>query len=197
MAATAPDRFPAYVGMAQIAYQLRSEVMAHAALLTACRQRGDTAMVRGLAAAPISLETGLSLTWMRLRDRAMHGLGAGNTHAGGSVITGIFLPVWRVRSYSVLDKINVWRSKLRSRPFFWEAMLRDDLRLRLTKFDLPVHFLAGRHDLTVNPTLMRDYFDRINAPEKGFHLFENSCWGRWRRSGPWPTMRCRSAAMSA
>lgn len=173
-AAAAPDRFLAYVGMAQISHQLRSEVMAHANLLSTYGKLGDAAMVRRLEAAPVSMEDGLSPAWLRLRDQAMHRVGGGNTQESRSVITGIFLPVWRVRAYTIVDKINLWRGKLWSRPFFWEDMLRDDLAARLTDFDLPVYFLVGRHDQTVNPAMSRSYFDKIRAPVKGFYVFGDS-----------------------
>jgi pimeloyl-ACP methyl ester carboxylesterase len=174
VAAAAPDRFLAYVGMAQIVHQLRSEVMAHAWLLETYRARGDTAMVRRLEAAPVGMEEGLSPEWMRLRDTAMHWAGVGHARDISSVVTGIFLPVWRVRAYTLRDKINVWRGKIWSRPFFWEDLLRDDLSARLTQFELPVYFFVGRHDRTAHPDLSRAYFDAIEAPVKGFHVFGNS-----------------------
>lgn len=174
VAAEAPDRFLAYVGMAQITHQLRSEVMAHAYMLDAYRERGDSAMVRRLEAAPVSMADGLSPAYMRLRDAAMHGLGVGHTREMRSVITGIFLPVWRMRAYTVMNKINIWRGKIWSRPFFWEDLLRDDLAARLTEFDLPVYFFLGRYDMTANPDLSRAYFDRIEAPITGLYTFENS-----------------------
>jgi pimeloyl-ACP methyl ester carboxylesterase len=174
VAAAAPDRFLAYVGMAQIAHQLRSEVMARDYLIGAYRARGDEAMARRLEAAEVSMDGGTSPAWMRLRDRAMHGVGVGHTREIDSVITGIFLPMWRVRAYTLTEKINVWRGKLWSRPFFWDELLRDDLATRLTVFELPIYFLAGRHDFTANAELSRAYFDRIQAPVKGFYLFENS-----------------------
>jgi pimeloyl-ACP methyl ester carboxylesterase len=104
----------------------------------------------------------------------MHQAGVGHTRDIDSVITGIFLPVWRVRAYTLWDKINVWRGKIWSRPFFWEDLLRDDLSTRLTTLDLPVYFFVDRYDQTANPTLSRAYFDRIEAPVKGFYVFENS-----------------------
>ncbi len=174
VAAQAPDRFLAYVGMAQIVHQLRSEVMARDYLLGVYRARGDAAMVRSLEAAPVSMTDGLSPAWMRLRDAAMHKAGAGQTRDINSVITGIFLPVWWVRAYTVTDKINVWRGKIWSRPFFWEEMLRDDLSTRLTTFELPVYFFVGQYDQTASPTLSRAYFDAIDAPVKGFYVFEDS-----------------------
>jgi len=174
VAAIAPDRFFAYIGMAQITHQLRSEVLAHAYLTDAYRERGNRAMVRRLQAAPVSMTDGPSPAWMRLRDRAMHGVGVGQTRTMRSVIRGIFLPMWQVRAYTIMDKINVWRGKLWSRPFFWEGLLRDDLTQRLTKFELPVYFLIGRHDYTANRELSRAYFDVIDAPVKGLYLFKNS-----------------------
>lgn len=174
VAAKAPDRFLAYVGMAQIVHQLRSEVMAHDFLLGAYKARGDAGMVRKLEAAPVSMEGGLSPAWMRLRDAAMHGAGVGHTRDISSVVTGIFLPVWRVRAYTLMDKINVWRGKRWSRPFFWEELLRDDLSARLTKFELPMYFFVGSYDQTASPTLSRAYFDAIDAPVKGFCAFKNS-----------------------
>jgi pimeloyl-ACP methyl ester carboxylesterase len=98
VAAMAPDRFLAYVGMAQIVHQLQSEVMAHHYLLSVYRARGDAGMVRRLEAATISMQDGLSPAWMRLRDAAMHKAGVGHARDINSVIKGIFLPVWRVRA---------------------------------------------------------------------------------------------------
>ena len=174
VAAAAPDRFLAYVGMAQIAHQLRSEVMARNSMIEAYRARGDTRMAEQLEAAPVTMEDGTSDTWMRIRDRAMHGIGAGHMRDMTSVITGIFLPMWQVRAYTLMDKINIWRGKIWSRPFFWDVLLHDDLGARLNEFDIPIYFFVGRHDLTANPELSRAYFDAIEAPVKGLYVFENS-----------------------
>lgn len=174
VAAAAPDRFHAYIGMAQVAHQLRSETLAHAAMLDAYRARGDAAMVRRLEAAPVSMEDGLSDAYLRLRDEAMHGLGAGTTHAMRSVVRGIFLPVWRSHAYTLSEKVDVWRGLAFSRRHLWDSFLRTDLTREVTRLDIPVHFLIGRHDLTTNPALARDYFDRIEAPRKSFHIFDAS-----------------------
>ncbi len=122
----------------------------------------------------MSMEQGTSDGWMRLRDTAMHRAGVGHMRTMDSVVTGIFLPMWRVRAYTLGEKINVWRGKVWSRPFFWETLLRDDLAARLTRFEIPVYFLVGRHDFTANADLSRAYFDAIEAPLKGFYMFENS-----------------------
>ncbi len=131
-------------------------------------------MVQQSKAAPAIMTDGLSLAWMRLRDTAMHRLGVGHTRAMRSVVAGIFLPVWRVRAYTVVDKINVWRGKLWSRRIFREDLLVDDVGARLTTFTLPIYFFLGRHDYTANVNLSRSYFDRIVARVKGLYLFDDS-----------------------
>lgn len=49
---------------------------------------------------------------------------------------------------------------------------------RLTKSELPVDIFVGQHDQTASPTLSRAYFDVIDAPVKGFYLFEYSAHTR-------------------
>jgi pimeloyl-ACP methyl ester carboxylesterase len=174
VAARAPDRFFAYVGMAQVAHQLRSEVTAREAMIAAYRDRGDGRMVRRLEAAPVTMEGGMSEAYLRLRDAATHRLGGGTTRDMTSVVTGVFLPVLALPIYTLREKIDLWRGKAWSRGLLWDEILRTDLRETVTRLDLPVHFFIGAHDLTAMPALSRDYFDRIEAPVTGYHLFEHS-----------------------
>jgi pimeloyl-ACP methyl ester carboxylesterase len=174
VAAKAPERFHAYIGMGQVIHQLRSEVLAHDHMRAAYRERGDARMVRKLEAAPVSMEGGLSPAYMRLRDGAMHGLGIGTTRDMSSVITGIFLPVWRSPAYTLREKVDLWRGNAWSRQFLWQDFLRTDLAARFTRFELPVYLLTGRYDYTANRDLARAWFDRVEAPVKAFYWFDGS-----------------------
>ena len=98
VAARAPERYHAYIGMAQMTHQLRSEKLAYDYMLAAYRDRGDLGMVRALEKAPVSMAGGTPQAYLAVRDKAMHRLGIGTTHDMGSVITGIFLPSWRFPS---------------------------------------------------------------------------------------------------
>jgi pimeloyl-ACP methyl ester carboxylesterase len=174
VAAQAPQLFHAYIGMGQVSWQLRSEVVARGYMIDQYRAKGDTAMVRKLGAAPASLEDGLSPDYLGLRDAAMHGLGIGTTRAMTSVITGVFVPVWRCRAYTWREKINIWRGLSFCRRFLWEDFIRTDLTFQMHALDLPVYFLTGLHDYTANHRLARSFFDQISAPVKGFYSFANS-----------------------
>ncbi len=44
----------------------------------------------------------------------------------------------------------------------------------VVELDLPVYFLSGIYDYTVNYNLTKDYFEKLQAPLKGFYTFEQS-----------------------
>ncbi len=173
-AARAPKLYHAYVGMGQVAYQLRSECLAYESMLVEFRRRGDRRMVRRLVAAPVTMAGGLPSRYLALRDEAMHKLGAGTTREMRSVVTGIFLPVWGTRDYTVRERADIWRGKARSRRLLWDGFLRTDLTAAVTALDLPVYICQGRYDLTASYSEAKSFCRKIAAPVKGFYTFEES-----------------------
>jgi pimeloyl-ACP methyl ester carboxylesterase len=174
-AARSPERYRAYLGMGQMVHQLESEKIAYDYMLAAYKERGDANMVRKLEAAPVTMTDGTPDAYLKLRDTAMHKLGLGTTHDMKSVITGIFLPSWRFRGYSLQEKVNLWRGRAFSRSFgLWDEFLRIDLRTTVPALQIPVYFLEGKYDYTTVTSLAREYFQQVQAPAKGFYVFENS-----------------------
>ena len=174
-AARSPERFKAYLGMAQVVYQLESEKIAYDHMLATYRERGDTDMVRDLEAAPVTLRGGTPEAYLKLRDTAMHRLGIGTTQDMKSVITGIFLASWRFRGYTLQEKVNLWRGRAFSRSFgLWDQLIRIDLRKTVPALQIPAYFFEGTYDYTAVTSLARDYFQQLQAPVKGFYLFNNS-----------------------
>lgn len=176
-AAQAPELFHAYIGVGQVSYQLQSEQLAYEYALAYYRQNGDRRMVRKLEVAPPTLTVPLPPAYEALRDAYMHGAGIGTTRDMPSVITGIFLPSWQFREYTLGEKLNLWRGKVasRSREFgLWDTVQATDLSQQVTDLALPVYFLHGQYDYTCAYPLARAYFDKLNAPLKGFYTFENS-----------------------
>ncbi len=174
-AARAPELFHAYVGVAQMSYQLESEVLAHDYMLRQFRAKGDTGMVKALEAAPVTLAEGVPPGYVALRDEAMHALGIGTMHQMRSLLTGLVIPSFQFREYTLSEKVSLWRAKARSGiSIVWDEMVATDLRQRVTRLEIPVYFFHGRHDYTVNYALAKGYLDKITAPVKGFYTFESS-----------------------
>jgi pimeloyl-ACP methyl ester carboxylesterase len=174
-AARSPERYKAYLGMAQMVYQLESERVAYDYMLAAYRERLDSDMVRKLEAVPVTMTGGTPEAYLKLRDTAMHKLGIGTTHDMKSVVTGIFLASWRFRGYTLQEKVNLWRGRAFSRSFgLWDQFIRIDLRKTVPALQIPVYFLEGKYDYTCATSLARDYFEQLQAPVKGFYEFGTS-----------------------
>ncbi|MDD2315641.1 MAG: alpha/beta hydrolase [Proteiniphilum sp.] len=172
-AARAPELYHAYIGVAQISDQLKSEKMAYDYMLTHYEKNGNKRMVRRLLSAPVI--DGTPDAYLKLRDQAMHSLGIGTMHEMNSVISGIFFPSLTCRDYTLKEKINTWRGKSHSGvSSLWDEMLATNLIDKVSKLDIPIYIMAGVYDYTVSYTIAKDYFMQLEAPVKGFYTFENS-----------------------
>jgi len=174
-AARSPELFYAYLGVAQMSNQLKSEKLAYDSMLKQFKEKGNTRMVRKLEQAPVTLTDGTPDGYLKVRDKAMHRLGIGTTRDMRSVITGIFLPSLLCREYSLREKLNMWLGKSRAVvSILWDKMLATDLSKAVTRIDLPVYFFEGIYDYTCSFTEAKAFFELLKAPLKGFYAFEHS-----------------------
>jgi pimeloyl-ACP methyl ester carboxylesterase len=173
-AARAPELYHAYIAVAQISNQLESERLAHRHMLARYKDEGNNKMAKRLEAAPIGDTAPLPDAYLKVRDVAMHELGVGTTHDMKSVFTGMFLRSLLHREYTMGEKINLWRGKLFSGSRLWNTQLSTDLTKKVARLDIPVYFLHGVYDYTVSYPLAKSYFDRLEAPVKGFYTFKQS-----------------------
>jgi pimeloyl-ACP methyl ester carboxylesterase len=173
-AARAPQMYHAYIAVAQITNQLESERLAHHYMLQRYKDEGNNTMAQRLEDGPIGDSAPLPDAYLKVRDVAMHELGVGTTHDMKSVFTGMFLPSLLHREYTLREKINLWRGKLFSGSRLWNTQLSTDLTKKVTWLEIPVYFLHGVHDYTVSYPLAKSYFERLEAPVKGFYTFKRS-----------------------
>ena len=164
----APQLYSAYIAVAQVTCQDESERLAYEYMLDYYSKAGDDKTLRKLEEYDY-----LSDGYRKIRDDVMHRSGIGSTHDMNSVMTGIFLPSLTNREFTITEKINLWRGKLLLNGNK-QLKMNDDLRKTVTKLDIPIYFFSGEYDYTVNHEMTQEYFDQIQAPAKGFYLFENS-----------------------
>jgi pimeloyl-ACP methyl ester carboxylesterase len=173
-AARAPELYSAYIGVGQMSYQLRSEVLSYEYLLQQYREIGNQRMVRQLEAAPVRMRIPLPASYMKVRDKAMHGLGVGTTRDMRSVISGVFLASWLCREYTFGEKLAIWRGKFFSDKILWDKMISVDLARVVPEAQLPVYFFHGKHDYTVSYAMAKELLQGLRAPVKGFYTFDES-----------------------
>jgi pimeloyl-ACP methyl ester carboxylesterase len=144
-------------------------------MLQQFQEAGNLEMARKLEAAPVTMTAGIPDGYLALRDKAMHSLGIGTTHDMHSVITGIFLPSLISREYTFLEKLNMWRGKSQSGVSpMWDEIIATDLATTVPELDIPVYFFEGIYDYTCSYTEAKSYFEKLQAPLKGFYTFEQS-----------------------
>lgn len=173
--ARAPELYHAYIGVSQMANQLKSERRAYDYMLERCRLERRGTLARKLEAAPVTLEGGVPPAYLRVRDEAMHALGVGTLRQMRSVFTGLFLLSLRNPDYTLSEKINLWRGKAAMGvSSVYGEMLATDLAERIPRVGVPVYFLHGAHDYTCTHAEASAYFDSLAAPLKGFYTFGES-----------------------
>jgi pimeloyl-ACP methyl ester carboxylesterase len=127
-AARAPELYQAYLGVAQMSYQLKSEKLAYDYMLKQFKDKRNRKMVRKFETAPVSMTDSIPDEYLKVRDKAMHSLGIGTMRDMHSVITGIFLPSLLCREYTLREKLNMWLGKSRSGvSILWDKMMVTDL----------------------------------------------------------------------
>ncbi len=173
-AARAPELYHAYIAVAQISNQLESERLAHRYMLQRYKDQGNNKMAQRLEEAPVGGTAPLPDAYLRVRDVAMHELGVGTTRDMKSIVTDMFFPSLLHREYTLGEKINLWRGKLFSGSSLWNTQLSTDLTKKVTRLEIPIYFLHGVYDYTVSYPLAKSYFERLDAPAKGFYTFQQS-----------------------
>ncbi len=171
-----PELYHAYIGMGHYSYQFKSEQLAYQYMIDEYTKVGNKKMVKELEKYPITSMDKMPRNYGQIRDKAMHELGIGTTHQMNSVVSGIFMPIMLNREYTFGEKINIWRGKIFSQKSteLWDIMHDTDLTQTITKLNIPVYFLHGIYDYTVNYSEAKAYYDIIEAPLKGFYTFHQS-----------------------
>lgn len=171
----APEYYHAYIAIAQMTNQLKSEILAYNYMLAEFKKTGNTKMVAELEKAPVTPDSiPLPASYAAMRDPGMHTLGIGTIHGMDSIVTGLLMPSFAFREYTIGEKINLWRGKVTYGSTTFNAQLATDITKEVPEVTIPVYLFHGIYDYTVNYNLAREYFNTLKAPMKGFYTFENS-----------------------
>ncbi|MDR1344076.1 MAG: alpha/beta hydrolase [Tannerellaceae bacterium] len=171
-----PDLYHSYIGIAQIVKQFDSEKIAYRYIIERYKEKGNDRMIKRMEKYNLSSMDTISLDYAVFRDGPMHHLGIGTMHDMKSVISGIFLPVMKFSEYNFSEKINFWKAKsfILNKTNLWETMMATDIAKEIKSLDIPVYFMHGIYDYTVNYLLTKEYYETLETPLKGFYTFEQS-----------------------
>ncbi len=104
----------------------------------------------------------------------LHEAGGGTT-MNETEFVGIDLPIVMSHCYTVKEKFDYIKGMKMYRNTMLNKELENvDYRKGDLNFEIPVYFLSGDHDYNCPWPLVREYSDRIQAPDKKFYLVENA-----------------------
>lgn len=175
---TAPELFHAYIAMGQLTNQPASERIAFEYITKQLEASGDRKGLKQLEKFNNLSDQKSLIEFYNsgIRDHLMHKLGIGTMRQMRSVIKGIFLPVWACRAYTLMEKYKLWKAKIVFLP--GTTLKTQTLEINFAKaypeLQIPVFFVCGKYDLTVNADLTKNYYQQLKAPFKRFYLFEHS-----------------------
>lgn len=171
LAAEHPEDFRAYVGISRIGDMMMTEKLLYDFTLGYARTHGRRDAERELQLlgppphqSKVALEA--VIKWS-------HEFG-GELHRQ-TLPEDLLTRAWSSPQYSLLDDLNILRGAAFSSQHLWRESYQLNLFERAPRIDVPVFFLAGRHDYAVTATVAHRYFDALQAPRgKEFIWFENS-----------------------
>lgn len=170
-----PELYHAYIGIAQISDQRKSEQYALDYMLNEFQEINDISMVKKLKKIQIEETGGLPNDYIKIRDVAMHKLGIGTARDINNIVKDIFLESLLFSEYSISEKYRLWAGKSKAGvSIIWNEMINVNLMEQYTSFQLPIYFVHGEYDYTCSYELSRMYFNKIDAPVKGFYTFNES-----------------------
>ncbi len=168
----APELYYAYIGVGQIADQLRSEQIGYDFAMEHAKAAGDTKSVQQLeAVGRPSSETRYTMKDI-MAERGV--LRKYNESPGEKPnITAYFLKMFRCPFYTFSDKLNLLKGLNNSAPLFLDVMNRN-LFKEIPELKVPYYVFEGKYDLQTVPEVAEAFVAALKAPKKEFCLFENA-----------------------
>ena len=171
-----PEDYYAYIGMAQcVTDSSENDTLIYNFMKEVFTKRSDKNRLVKLEAAVEKKEDG-SVKCRNWYDYIMllHDAGGG-TIKDKTEFEGITWPIITAKCYTVKEKINYVVSMKMYRTTPLSAELDGfDYRQSLKELKVPSYFISGEYDYNCPWELVKDYNDKIKAPDKRFYLVKNS-----------------------
>jgi pimeloyl-ACP methyl ester carboxylesterase len=174
-----PENYWAYIGIGQVTNQVESEKLAYDYMLQHATKINDKSAIKKLQKydknAPDFVN---NLDYiMTVRSPLMNKYGIGFMHEETASFIDMAKLILSFKGYTLSEKVNYLRGMDFSQTTLWNSVIEDNLFESSTIFQVPVYITHGKYDYQVSHTLAREWFDKIEAPQKAFFTFENSAHG--------------------
>lgn len=169
-----PENYLAYIGIGQLSDQTQSERIAYDYILQRARETGDIKVIEKLEKFdPHSNDFPQNDYLIKVRTKILNKYGLGMLHEGVT-IGKMMKCLIAFKGYTLSEKIAFLQGADFSMEHLFQIVMKDNLFESSPTFDVPFYILQGIYDYQVSYVLAKKYLDFLQAPKKGFFMFENS-----------------------
>lgn len=173
-----PESYHAFIGTGQMIDFAETERLDYKKAMEIALENNDTTIIKRLAAngvppyygKNITLKSAVYLNYLSdymTRNPVIHNSGYNTFRDIGS------------SEYGLLDKINFIRGIINTYNHVYQQLYTIDLRRDYKNLDVPIYFFLGRHDINAPTSLVEEYMEVLDAPQKEILWFENSGHNPW------------------
>ena len=172
-----PAKIAAYVGFGQVVDGAKNEAISYQITLDAAREAGDEDAVRRLESLgpPVNgIYKGGFAGLMAQRKIMMKYGGYSPDKKKRSMFSSLVKPILFSGEYSLGDIIGVIKGYKFVLKAMWDEVAGIDLAGACPSFEAPYFIFDGRLDFNTPASLVEEYFNTIQAPQKELIWFEQS-----------------------
>ncbi len=166
-----PELFHAWVGTGQMVDPFETDQLMYAENLADAQARGDEAAMSALEAIgappytdtlhyPVAISS--NPKWMRFQ----HG---DDYNASSEYPMSLF-----VNEYTLVEQLRGMAAIAETYHVLYPQLAGTDLRVDVPRLAVPVYVVEGKYEAAGRAVLAREWFNRLDAPEKHHVLFERS-----------------------
>lgn len=174
-----PEKFNAFIGTGQMISFKETEIMNYELAIKMAQEEGDTKKVNKLRAQGAPPYYGKNTVFkIQAYTGYLGNIMAHNpdiSRPGYNTLAEIGGP-----EYGLYDKVNYLLGLAKTFNDVYQQLYDFDLRKQSVKIEVPVYFLEGRHDINAPTSLVEEYYQMLQAPEKQLIWFEHSGHSPWR-----------------
>ena len=173
-----PENYIAYIGIGQVTDQIESEKLAYDYMLQHATKINDYSAIDNLQRFDKNADDFPTNNYlMTVRSSLMNKYGIGFTHEETTSMIDLVKMILSFKGYTLSEKVGFVRGMTFSQKNLWNDIVEDNLFESSTTFHVPVYITHGKYDYQVSHTLAREWFEKIEAPQKAFYTFEKSAHG--------------------
>lgn len=173
-----PEKIAGYIGYGQVVNGIENETVSYAFALEEAKKAGNAEDIAELEriGPPVDGQYKPVFEGLMTQRKIMKKYGGHSTKKGG-YFSGTVIPILTSSELSLRDKYGTAKGYKVCLSQMWPTIVHYDFVNDCAPFQMPYYIFQGRLDRNTPASLVQEFYDSIEAPDKDLIWFENSAHG--------------------